>query len=58
MAIQKNKYCKDVHFCWWECKMVEINPFAGQYRDADVESGLVDIAGKGGWGKLGDSTDL
>ena len=23
MAIQKNKYCKDVHF-WWECKMGEL----------------------------------
>ena len=24
MAIQKTKYCQDVHFCWWECKMVEL----------------------------------
>ena len=24
MAIQKNKYFKDVHSWWWECKMVEL----------------------------------
>ena len=28
-------------------KMVLMNPFAGQNRDADVENGLVDIAGLG-----------
>ena len=39
-------------------KMVQMNPFAGKYRDADIENGPVDTAGEGGWEKLGDSTDL
>ena len=39
-------------------KKVKMNPFAGQYRDADIENGLMDTAGEGGWEKLGDSIDL
>ena len=34
--------------------MVQMNIFAGQDRDTDVEKGHVDTGGKGGWDELGD----